>query len=467
MRRLLPFVLVFVASPAHAQLVRIDPAQRYELGQRLRLFERALEKHQDAKARKRALGPLDKATTAFFSGRLTDAASLLDQARHALASEKGAHARVVWAESLIVKPGTRLLDRSAKALPITVGSFYKVESKQPDKVVVRFTLGKSSADVPLKELPLKHELKLDAPEDADLTLRAQVLVDDRVVAQSEQTVSVVSKLSDRLASLEKKAEAEQKGAGPEKATLKALLATLNSLAKKDTLETNYPAARLLKEAEEVAAALEAGKGYYVPEKVGQFWLTVGKQPVRIQVPKGLKKDKPVPIVVALHGAGGSENLFFDGYGDGKAAKLCAERGWLTVSPRTSLFALSPPDVPALIDALAKTYPIDKKKVFLVGHSMGAGHATSIAGRNPERVTAVAALGGGGGFKEGEKLKAVPFFVGCGDRDFLLDSAKELHKSLLRAGVKKVKFKQYDDVEHLTVVQLALKDVFAFFDEAAK
>src|SRR5262249_10575139 len=154
----------------------------------------------------------------------------------------------------------------------------------------------------------------EVKEDADLTLRAQVLVDGKVVAQSEQTVSVASKLSDRLAALEKKVEAEQKGAGPNKATLKAVVATLKSLAKKEKLETNYPAARLLKEAEELSAALEAGKDYYTLDKVGQFWLTVGTQPVRIQVPRGLKKDKPVPIVVALHGAGGTENLFFDGYG---------------------------------------------------------------------------------------------------------------------------------------------------------
>src|SRR5262249_35378394 len=315
MRRLLPIILVFVASSANAQLVRIDPAQRYELGQRLRLFERTLEKHQDAKARKRAVAPLDKATTAFFSGRLSDAARLLDQARLALASEKAPASEVLWAESLAIKPGARLLDRSEKELPIAVESFYKVESKKPEKVVVRFSLGKSSADVTLKELPLKHALKLDANEDADLTLRVQVQVDGKVVAQSEQTVSVASKLSDRLAALEKKVEDEQKGGGTNKATRKALLSTLKNLAKKEKLETNYPAARLLDGAEEWAAALEAGKDYYPHEKAGQFWLRVGTQPVGIQVPRGLKRDKPVPIVVALHGAGGTENLFFDGYGD--------------------------------------------------------------------------------------------------------------------------------------------------------
>ena len=54
--------------------------------------------------------------------------------------------------------------------------------------------------------------------------------------------------------------------------------------------------------------------------------------VRVQVPRDMKKGQSVPLVLALHGAGGSENMFFDGYGDGKVARLCAERGWLLAAP---------------------------------------------------------------------------------------------------------------------------------------
>lgn len=43
------------------------------------------------------------------------------------------------------------------------------------------------------------------------------------------------------------------------------------------------------------------------------------EPIRILVPRGLDINKPVPIVFALHGAGGTENLFFDGYGNGVTA----------------------------------------------------------------------------------------------------------------------------------------------------
>ena len=59
---------------------------------------------------------------------------------------------------------------------------------------------------------------------------------------------------------------------------------------------------------------------------------------------------------------------------------------------------------------------------------------------------------------------VPFFVGCGKQDFALRAARGLHAGLQKAGVKTATLRLYDDVEHLMVVQLALKDVYAFFDE---
>jgi predicted esterase len=462
MRAVLPAFVLLLPAPLHAQFL-IDPAHRFELGQRLRLFERALDKHGDLESRKRILRTVEEVTPAFFATRFAEAASHLDEARLLLTSTKPSD-EVRWAESLIVKPASRLLDASAGELSITVQSFYRVESKKPARVSVRFTLAGKSATVELKDLPLEHALAIKDVKEGDHSLKSEVLVDDKVCAAGEQTVSIVAKLTDRLAALEKKSKsAEKKPASPEKATLKALLKTLSDLAAKKTLETNYPAARLLKEAE----ALEPGKRYYGPDRPGEFWLTLGEDAVRVQVPAGLKKDKPVPLVVALHGAGGSENLFFDGHG-GKVAKLCADRGWLLAATRSGLFPVGKSlDVVRVVDALAKVYPIDTKKVFLVGHSMGAGLAVSTAGRSPERVAAVAALGGGGGFRSGDKVKNVPFFVGCGESDFALVGAKTLNRSLEKAGVKKVVFKQYEGVEHLTIVQLALKDVFAFFDEAAK
>src|SRR5262249_26984698 len=146
-----------------------------------------------------------------------------------------------------------------------------------------------------------------------------------------------------------------------------------------------------------AEAIAAGK--WDMKKPGQYWLAlpgVEGSPVRIFVPEEAKKGKPLPAVVALHGAGGSEKMFFGAYGNGLVVELTRNRGWFVVATRSPFFGS--PDVPAVLDALAKHYPIDTKKAFLVGHSMGAAQAVSLAGRKPERFAAVAALGGGGSFK---------------------------------------------------------------------
>jgi predicted esterase len=177
-----------------------------------------------------------------------------------------------------------------------------------------------------------------------------------------------------------------------------------------------------------------------------------------------RKD-PVPVVVALHGMGGSENAFFDGYGNGIIPRLASERGWIVIGPRVEgvLGAGPPPPVAAILDELAKRYPIDPKRVYLVGHSMGAGHAVQLAQQDAGRYAAVAALGGGGRITKPDALKSVPFFVGCGKLDAALPKAQALHKALEKAGCP-VTFKEYDDVEHLLVVREAAADVFKFFEK---
>jgi predicted esterase len=449
---------------------------RFELGQRLRLFERALDVHNSPEARKRAIDPLAKATPTFFSGRLADAAGLLDRARLALVSKDEPSESTLWAESLIVVPAARLLDSSAKELKVDLRSFYKSEGKRPEKVTIRLSLldastkARVAATLAIPEPLAAVTVPLKEIAEGDYQLRAEILVGEKVLAAGEQMVSVVKDLEKRLATL----EAEAKDLKPsektatEKATLGRLLSIVGDMAKNRTQETNLPAARFVAESESLVRAIKDDKPFYGPEKSGQFWLTLKTKDasdiVRVQIPPEAKKGKPLPLVVAMHGAGGSENMFFDGYGDGIVAKLCAKRGWILVTTRSPLFAFGGgPEVVRVVDALSKIYPVDAKRVYLVGHSMGAAQAVATAGRHPERFAAVAALGGGGAVRASEKLKDVRFFVGVGDKDFALNGARTLHKSLTKNEVKVAKFKLYEDVEHLVIVQLALPEVFEWFE----
>lgn len=469
MHRLL-LLAVVVCLPASAAGQEL----RFEVGQRLRQFERVLAAHPGEEARRRALPPLEQATPTFFRGQLAEVAGLLDRARLALPAAAAPAEATRWAESLWHRPGGRLLDSGASELTIRTEALYPVGTGRPEKGGVRHTLrsatGKPVATLrqPLDELPITLRLPIKDTKDGDYLLTSEVLIDGKPAATTTQTVSLVGNLKRRLAALQPAHPAPGIAAATvEATTLPRLLALLTDLAAGRTLETNYPAAQLLAEAEAVSAALAAGKPYYTAARSGQFWLSLNDTAVRLQVPSQAARAKALPLVVALHGAGGSENLFFDGYGDGLVARLCARRGWLLLAPRSPLFSFTGLDLPPLIDALATRYPVDRDRVFLIGHSMGAAQAVAAAGKHPERIRAVAALGGGGGFRASEGVQAVRFFVGVGEHDFALTGAGNLNRQLVKAGVKQVVFKTYPAIEHLMVVQHALPELFAFLDEAAR
>jgi pimeloyl-ACP methyl ester carboxylesterase len=475
----LALVCLLALSPARAAA----QSDRFEVGQRLRAFEAAWEAHPDAAARKRALKAVQGVVAQFFKGRYDEAARILAEAGNALRAEKEPPAEVLWAQSLSVRLGPRLADATPRELGVALEPFYKTKAEAPKGAALRLTLlatdGKTvlaSHEAPIRALPLRTPLPLKGPRlaEGDHLLRAEVVANGKVLhATPDQTVSLAANLTERLAALGKGVKAlPAQTATADALTLRELVGVLGALADGATLETSYPAARLLREAEAALKDVQAGKTHFGGGKTGQFWLRLpagskSGTAVRLLAPDATRPGKPLPLVIALHGAGGSENLFFDGYGKGEIVRLCRKRGWLLVAPRTEGFSFSAP-VPALIDAVNALYPVDRKRVFVVGHSMGAIQAVKAAQDAPERIAAVAALGGGGWFKASEGFKAIAFFVGVGTRDTLMGSSvRALKKGLLAAGVKTVVYREYPEVEHMLVVPVALPEVFALFDKLAR
>ena len=440
---------------------------RFELGQRTRALEIAWDAQPDAAARKRASVYVKQAVTLFFAFKLNEAAKNLDQARFALKSAAPLSPAAQWAESLYVLPESRLLDKTAPTVAFTLDKFYPTTEAIPPGAVLKLSFSQANKaktiDFPIASLPLTEKLPLFFAKtaDGDFTLTAKIVIGKKVLATSEQTISVVENLAARIEKLRPMINGLMPG-GTQPQTMKDLTILLDSLARKKTLETNFPAARLLNEVE---AAHKTSDDFYGKAKPGQFWLTLalaqGILPVRMLAPVAVKQNKPLPLVIALHGAGGSENMFFDTYGYGTIAQLCEQRGWLLVSPRGT--GMKPERVAEMIDAVAQLYPVDTKRVFVIGHSMGAGQAVAAAQLNPEKFAAVAVLGGGGGIRNpSEALKKLPFFIGIGTEDFALKNAKGLNEGLQKAEVKQINYREYPDIEHLIIVQVALKDVFAFF-----
>jgi predicted esterase len=469
-RRLLATGLFLIAAPAFAQADR----DRYDLGRRAHAFEVAWdEKADDPAARKRAVPHIDKAVKAFLGFNLSAGAAELDAARHALASAAPVPPAGRWADSLQILPESHVVDAAAADLVVVVKQAYKPEGAAPEGLVLRARLGTGKpVEAPLDSLPTTVRVPVQGvpgPPSADFKWTAEVLSDGKVLSTRTVGVSRVEKFKDRLAAVQRSAaDLPSPPKTIEEATFGLLVKTLGQLANKQTPETDLPVSRFLAGAERLATVTEP---YYLPKRPGEFWLSVPTEKaktgtvIRIRIPPKLEERKdPVPVVVALHGMGGSENVYFDGYGNGIIPRLASERGWIVIAPRVEgpLGTGQPPPVPAILDELAKRYPIDPKRVYLVGHSMGAGHAIQLAQAEPKRYAAVAALGGGGRLTRPEAVKDVRFFVGCGKLDFALTGARALQKSLDEAKAP-VALKEYDDVEHLLVVREAASDVFKFFE----
>lgn len=453
-------------------------ADRHELGLRLRAMEAAWSEPGDDKARQRALPYIQRAVAGFFGFNLGEAGKWLDQARFQLQAAEAPPAAVRWAESLQLQVDCRFVDAADTALGVHLSAFYPVEGDIPARAKLRLTLCNSSGKVltpiletPIKALPLKDQLSLEGVVEGDHQLRLEILADDKRLCGREQGLSCAARRDGRLAELKKGQDELPKDAariGQE--SVRGLLRILEVLANRQTLETSYPAARLLAEAELALKSLKDGKEYYGQKRPGEFWLTLptgkGTTPVRLLAPEAVQRGEPLPIVVALHGAGGSENLFFDGYGRGAIVELCRKRGWLLAAPRCPLLAGQVP-VAELIEEIARLYPVDRKRVFLVGHSLGAAQAVGAVNLSPERYAGIAALGGGGAPKPSEGLKKVPFFVGVGSEDFALAGSRALSERLAKAEVEKVRLQEYPGIEHLTIVQTALLEVFSWFDQLLK
>jgi predicted esterase len=468
---ILAFALMMaMGRPATAQV------ERYELGQRLKRFEADWENADEA-SRKRALKVLKPVTRQYLTFQLAEAGRTLDEARFALRSKKPTDAER-WLASLAIRPTDRLIDASVKTIRVEVRPFYSAGVEVPKAASVRTQIGyvagggglpKPPFETPIRGLPATLDIALptmreDQPE--DLILGFGFDADGKETAHRMAIVCRVSRLTERLAALRKAAKTS--GTTVETATLVDRVALFDQLTRREDPETDLPLAELFTEAE----ALRANEA--TPAMTGlstSFRVTVpaaGKAtPCRLSVPFRPDPKKPLPVVVALHGMGGSENLYFEGYGAGCVVKACEKRGWMLVCPRGGLgFVGGPPPVSEIIDKLAERYPIDKSRVFLMGHSMGAAQAVDLAQQQAGKFAAVAVLGGGGRVRKPEAFADLPTFIGIGSEDFAKSGATGLHKTLTDAGAKAVTFREYPDVEHTVIVRAAVDDVFASFDKVA-
>jgi predicted esterase len=166
------------------------------------------------------------------------------------------------------------------------------------------------------------------------------------------------------------------------------------------------------------ATLEQGRDPYA-KAAGDLWRAFRAAnntliPFRIVAPAAVATStRPVPLLVVFHGAGGDENMFVDAYGAGITPRLAAEQGMLLVSVSTNAFGGSGANLDALLALLRTEYPIDDRRIYLLGHSMGSGAVARLVQERPSVIAAAVCLAGGAAITaEG----APPMFFMAGELD---------------------------------------------------
>jgi predicted esterase len=432
---------------------------RYDLAQRLKPFEAAFAA-ADREGRARCRPHLEAAVRAFFGLDFAGGARALDAATFAARSAQPPDPGESFAAASGLQLDRRLCDAAALAVGFALRADYDCAAKPPENALLRLRIGDRARDFAIGTLPLAGELGLAGLGPGDHLLTVEIIAGERALLARTQLLSLASDLDVRLERLRAAADALEPTT-TERATLRALARQCAALTRRRSPETDVPGAALLAEAEALLDTIPANAQVYDHRRAGDWRLHVvaGTDivPLRLLVPPGLAAQAPRPLLIALHGAGGSENMFFEGYGNGAIVEAARTRGWLLVAPRNG-----GGDLGALIDALAARYPIDRARVSVIGHSMGGAQAVAAVARAPEQFAAAAVLGGGGTVRRAD-LSRVRFFVGAGEHDFGRRGAERLRDDL-RDRAATVRWELYPEVEHLAVVQAALADVFTWLDE---
>jgi len=324
------------------------------------------------------------------------------------------------------------------------------------------TIGEGTLDAP--EPGSAMTLLTRAPE-GDYEAHFELRHGEQTLRQWRQTFSIIAHLQARLEALERAAESHDDAEPVERMTVLNAREVLHNALKGDRPETFYPLLRLLQLAEQIAAGWEAGASGWRAAP-GDYWMATlhreRKVAFRLYVPKQFQPNRPIPLVVALHGAGGNEHLFFEGYGLGIVLKEAEKRGWAVIAPRAEMGLAH---IGGALEAAQKLLPIDPARVYLMGHSMGGAHSFAAIAQFPDRFRAVAIFAGAG--QPAQVPADLPILMTVGEQEIsmLKTNIENAYRRLQGLNLKTLDYKKYDGCDHLMIVREAMPDAFAFFDRA--
>jgi predicted esterase len=211
-------------------------------------------------------------------------------------------------------------------------------------------------------------------------------------------------------------------------------------------------------------------------------------PYRMYVPRGYDGSRPFPLIVALHGLGGTESSFFDGY-EKAFPPLAEQHGYIVAAPLgyrvdgsygwgvgeppadpagRRLQELSEADVMEVLKNVRQQYRIDNNRIYLMGHSMGAIGTWKIAPKYPDIWAAIATISGQGQPDTLARITQVPEYVVHGDNDptVSVEGSRRMVAKARELGID-VTYVEVPGGTHSSVVAPSFPGIFDFFDKHRK
>lgn len=202
------------------------------------------------------------------------------------------------------------------------------------------------------------------------------------------------------------------------------------------------------------------------------------------VPSTYDKEKKTPLIVALHGLGGTPQIMMRYRG---LTDLAEKHGYIVVAPMgynprgwygvrgpkggrdgdpENLGELSEKDVMNVLDIVRKEYTIDPDRIYLMGHSMGGGGTIHLAIKYPDLWAALAPIAPALLRRpaELEKIKHIPVILVQGDKDNLcpVEVARRWAEKMKELGMTHL-YVEVPEGDHISVAAQNLPKIFDFFN----
>lgn len=224
-----------------------------------------------------------------------------------------------------------------------------------------------------------------------------------------------------------------------------------------------------------------------------FDLTDEEIEYRLYVPTSYRVDTVSPLIVLLHGMGGSPRVIeYDGIieeAEQRGYIIVApygynERGWYGVfGPGKSFFndgpegpapdnigLLSETDVINVFEIIREEFNIDPRRTYLMGHSMGGGGTMYLGGKYSQYWAALGLMAPAlfGKTDQLEAIKHIPIFIAQGDADEVV-SVELARRWVARMGELEmvhsyVEIPGGDHNEAISENAPLISEIFDFFDK---